>query len=214
MIAITFAHPSESRDFLRLLGERHHEVRVLHTGVGGEACRAQIDPFLNTQRFDFLISSGFAGGADPSLGVADLLLAENFSDPDLLRRARSALISRVAKLVTADRVIDSAADRARLAQEHGAAAIDMETEWIAQACAAREIPMLSLRAISDTIAAPFPAPPEVLFDLDRQRTNPWRLTGHLLTHPSAIVGLARFARQVALARTRLATALDELITLA
>ena len=116
--------------------------------------------------------------------------------------------------MTADRVIDSAAERARLAQEHGAAAIDMETEWIAQACAAREIPMLSLRAISDTIAAPFPAPPEVLFDLERQRTNPWRLTGHLLTHPSAIVGLARFARQVALARTRLATALDELITLA
>ncbi|MGB8343194.1 MAG: hypothetical protein WCE51_16540 [Chthoniobacterales bacterium] len=214
MIAITFAHPSESRDFLRLLGERHHEVRVLHTGVGGEACRTEIDPFLDAQRFDFLISSGFAGGADPSLGVADLLLAENFSDPDLLRRARSALISRVAKLVTADRVIDSAAERARLAQEHGAAAIDMETEWIAQACAAREIPMLSLRAISDTIAAPFPAPPEVLFDLERQRTNPWRLTGHLLTHPSAIVGLARFARQVALARTRLATALDELITLA
>ncbi|MGH8091953.1 MAG: hypothetical protein ACREIF_00570 [Chthoniobacterales bacterium] len=214
MIAVTFAHPSESRDFLRLLGERHHEVAVLHTGVGGVACRRTIGPFLDAQPLDFLISSGFAGGVDSSLVVADLLLAENFSDPELLRRARAALISRVARLITAGRVIASAEERADLAREEGAAAVDMETEWIAQACAARKIPMLSLRVISDTATAPFPAPPEVLFDLEHQKTKPWRLAGHLLTHPAAIARLARFARQVAIARTHLATALDELVTLA
>jgi hypothetical protein len=116
--------------------------------------------------------------------------------------------------VTADRVIDNLTDRARLAREEGAAAVDMETEWIAQACAARKIPLLSLRVISDTTAAPFPAPPEVLFDLERPRPNPWRLTGHLLRHPAAILGLTRFARQIALARSRLAVALDELVNLA
>src|SRR5450432_439134 len=121
MIAITFALPTESRDFIRLLGDRHREVAILHTGVGEKICRARIGPFLDSHRFDFLISSGFAGGADHSLGVGDLLLAENFSDPELLSRARTMLVSRVVKLATADRVIESESERARLARDQGAA---------------------------------------------------------------------------------------------
>jgi purine-nucleoside phosphorylase len=211
MIAVTFALPSESSDFVRLLSGRGQDVALLHTGVGKKACRARIEPFLDRQRFDLLISSGFAGGIDSSLGVGDLLLAENFSDPQPLIRARAILVSRVARLVTADRVIESETDRARLAREHNAAAVDMETEWIAQACAERKLPMLSLRAISDTATAPFPAPPAVLFDLERQKTDPLKLGVHLLKHPSHFVRLIRFARQIATVRANLAAALYELI---
>jgi nucleoside phosphorylase len=211
MIAVTFALPRESDDFRNLLGGRHREVKILHTGVGAAIARTRLEPMLDSQRFDFLISSGFAGGADPSLGVGDLFLAENFSDPQLLARAREVVIGRVGKLVTVDRVIDGEAERARFAREHRAAAIDMETEWIARACAAKNVPMLSLRAISDTAAAPFPAPPNLLFDLERQRTSATRLARHLFTHPSAVVRLMRFARQIAAARTSLAAALKSLV---
>ena len=211
MIAVTFALPSESSDFLRLLGDRSREVAVLHTGVGEKICRARIGPFLDQQPFDLLISSGFAGGVDPSLGVGDLLLAENFSDPQLLAQARAILVSRVARLVTAERVVASETERQQLALKNGAAAVDMETEWIARACAERKLPMLSLRAISDTAAAPFPAPPTVLFDLERQQTETLKLTAHLLKHPFAVVRLIRFARQIATARANLAAALYELI---
>src|SRR5450432_2937998 len=107
MIAVTFALPSESSDFRRLLSHQGHEVAVLHTGVGEKTCRSRLDPWLDSKPFDLLISSGFAGGVDPSLGVGDLLLAENFSDPELLSRARTMLVSRVVKLATADRVIES-----------------------------------------------------------------------------------------------------------
>ncbi len=211
MIAVTFALPSESRGFLRLLGNQKRRVVVLHTGVGEKSCRERIVPFLEAQPLDLLISSGFAGGVDPSLGVGDLLLADNFSNPEPLARADGILVARVARLVTADRVIESAADRRRLAQEKGAVAVDMETEWIAQACAAKKVPMLSLRAISDTADAPFPAPPSVLFDLARQRTDPRRLSGYLLKNPAAVVRLIRFARQVGVARASLAAALYELL---
>jgi len=211
MIAVTFALPSESSDFRRRLGDRHREVAILHTGVGAQVCRERIGPFLDTQRFDFLISSGFAGGVAPSLGVGDLLLAENFSDPQLLAQAREVVISRVGKLVTADRVIEIATERERFAREQSAAAVDMETEWIARACQARKIPMLSLRAISDTVAAPFPAPPSVLFDLERQTTDLRKLVAHLFRHPAGIVRLIRFARQIAVARASLTVALDLII---
>jgi hypothetical protein len=87
----------------------------------------------------------------------------------------------------------------------------METESIAEACARREIPLLSLRAISDTAALPFPAPADILFDLEEQRTRSGRLTRYLLTHPLAIVRLMRFARRIAAARAELAIALKQLV---
>ncbi|MEO7165915.1 MAG: hypothetical protein ABI787_10210 [Spartobacteria bacterium] len=207
-IAVTFALPSESRDFQRRIGEDGGRIAILHTGVGEKISRQRIEPFLDSHSFACVISSGFAGGVDPSLGVGDLLLAENFSDPALLARAGELLICRVAKLATVDRILESVAERAAFARQHKAAAVDMETQWIAEACASRKIPFLSLRVISDTAAAPFPAPPQVLFDLERQRTSPTRLLGYLLRHPSGIVRLIRFARQVGNARAKLATALE------
>ena len=53
MTAVTFALPSESSDYRRLLGNRHREVAILHTGVGAEVCRQRIGPFLDSQPFDF-----------------------------------------------------------------------------------------------------------------------------------------------------------------
>jgi len=211
MLAVTFALPEESREFVQLLRRREAPVTVFHTGVGEKACRARIEPFLDTRPFDLLISSGFAGGADSSLGVGDLFLAENFSDPQLLARAQDLLVSRVGQLVTAPHVIQSAGERAQLMHETGAAAIDMETEWIAQACAKRKIPMLSLRVISDTAAAPLPLPPEVLFDLERQKTDPLRVASHLLRHPVHVPRLIRFARQIAAVRATLGAAVYELV---
>ena len=207
MIAVTFALPRESRDFRRLRSGRDREIAILHTGVGAELCQRRIGPFLDAQRFDFLISSGFAGGVDPSLGVGDLLLAENFSDLKLLAQARAAIISRVGKLCTLERVIESATERARLAREHDAVAVDMETKWIAQACLARSIPLLSLRVISDTGGAPFPVPAAVLFNLTAQKTEGLVLARHLVRHPTRVVRLACFARQIAAARASLTNAL-------
>jgi adenosylhomocysteine nucleosidase len=211
MIAVTFALPSESRGFLRSLGERKKEVVVLHTGVGANVCRKRIGPFLDAHEFRMLISSGFAGGVDPSLREGDLFLAEHFSAPELSRQAGELLDARVGRLVSSDRIIESRLEREHLAKQNGAVAVDMETEWIARACAAKNLPMLSLRVISDTAAAPFPAPPSILFDLERQKTDPLKLAAYLALHPASIIGLIRFARQIAGARANLSAALTKLV---
>jgi adenosylhomocysteine nucleosidase len=210
MIAVTFAHPSESGDFLRLIGGRHTELRVLHTGIGAKACRKSIGPFLDQEPFKLVISGGFAGGLDGSLEPGDLFLAGNYSDPELISCACKLIIAHSGKLVTADRVLESAEERAQFARKHQAVAVDMETECIAEACAARRLPLLSLRAISDTPRRPLPAPANVLFDLARQRTIVRRLATHLLTHPAGIIRLARFGRQLANARAELGIGLKTL----
>jgi adenosylhomocysteine nucleosidase len=228
IIAITFALPAESSDFVRLLaqpatsaregvihGQIHgRSVAVFHTGVGEKSCRARIEKFLRPQQFKYLISAGFAGALDPELRVGDLFLSENFSSPELLGSSRLEIADGrlfMGKLATVPAVIDSKSERERLAAESGAAAVDMETEFIAAACAARGIPMLSLRVISDTPAEPFPAPPGVLFDLERQKTNFGRLAFHLVKHPGAMMRLNAFRRRIGLARQSLTSALDKLL---
>jgi hypothetical protein len=93
----------------------------------------------------------------------------------------------------------------------GAAAVDMETETIAELCAAHELPMLSLRVISDAAEQPFPAPAHVLFDLAKQKTDFVRLGSYLVTHPNAVARLNAFRRRINVARKALADALDRIL---
>lgn len=230
MIAITFALPAESADFVQLIenpmlnsregvesirGQIHGQaVAVMHTGVGERSCRAEIEPFLRRQKFEYLISAGFAGAIEKELQVGHLLLAENFSSPELLQSPQLDLGGEglfLGKLVTVPEIVNSISERNRLASKSGAAAVDMETEFIAAACAEQGLPMLSLRAISDTRSAPFPAPPEVLFDVARQRTDFVRLAFHLLSHPAAFGRLNAFRQQIAVARGSLTTTLDKIL---
>ena len=230
MIAIAFALAAESSDFLRLLtkpiiyagegvesihGQIHgRHVAVFHTGVGEKRCRAQIENFLHRPQFKYLISAGFAGALDHELQIGNLLLSENFSSPELLASphldcADSGLF--VGKLATVPGVIASKSERDRWAAESGAVAVDMETEFIAAACAAYRVPMLSLRVMSDTPSEPFPAPPEVLFDLEKQKTNFARLALYLVIHPGALKRLNAFRHRVALARQSLTSALEKVL---
>ena len=224
MIAITFALPAESSDFLRRLRNQSrmdrngiHTVRgdidnrtveVVHTGVGAKVCQQRVGTFLQDQQFDYLISTGFAGALNDELEVGDLLLARNFSTIDLNKRPSfSRLRLHMADLLTAPALIDSSDERNNTAREMGAAAVDMETEFIACACAAHGIPLLSLRVITDTPREPFPAPAHVLFDIVKQRTDLPKLARFFLSHPNRIPRLIQFARRIANARKMLANAL-------
>jgi adenosylhomocysteine nucleosidase len=229
MIAVTFALPAEGSDFVDRLDGVSREQRegvqlirgschgtelvVLQTGVGREIAAKRLSLLLRDSiRPRLLISAGFAGALDNQLQVGDLFLAENFSDATLLTDARKALADlpvRVGPLTTENVVLDSAADRSQLAQRTGAAAVDMETSAIAKACAAAGVPLLSLRAITDTPALPFPVPPHVLFNISRQKTEFMPLFLHLLPRPMAISKLVAFAKRIAHARQNLTRGLDQ-----
>jgi hypothetical protein len=117
----------------------------------------------------------------------------------------------VGKIHSSDRIIDPATDRYEIGRDHGAIAIDMETETIARLCAEKSIPALALRVVSDSPAAPFPMPPSVLFDIGKQRTNFFLLLRYITRNPASGIRLAQFAKQIARAKTKLAKALYEVI---
>jgi nucleoside phosphorylase len=229
VIAVTFALPAESQEFLRSLTNRSQDdrngihttrgkigdraVEVLHTGVGEKVCRHRIGKFLQDQQIDCLISAGFAGALTDGLRVGDLLLAKNFSTVDLRERwsSLSTLPIHLADMLTVPALIDSGEERMKLARASGAGAVDMETEFIARVCAKLGVPLLSLRVISDTPRELFPAPANVLFDIERQRTHMPKFATYLLAHPARILHLIQFARRIASARKILANALVEIV---
>jgi adenosylhomocysteine nucleosidase len=229
MIAVTFALPAESSAFLRRLRKKSRSnqngirivrgeivdcaIAVLHTGVGETICRRRMAIFLQNRQFKYLISAGFAGALSDRLHVGDLVVAENFST--LEQRDALAALSTLpihdANLVTVPSMIDSAAERKRIAQTTDADAADMETESIARLCAEHALPLLSLRVISDTLRDPFPAPARVLFDIAKQRTNLKKFAAFFLTHPGRIPRLIQFARRIGQARKTLANAIVDIV---
>jgi nucleoside phosphorylase len=229
MIAVTFALPAESSDFLRHLRNQsrtdHSGIRtirgtiddraveVLHTGVGEKVCCQRVGKFLQDQQFDLLISSGFAGALNDKLQIGDLLLAKNFSTVELTEvgSSFSRLPIHEADLLTVRALIDSNDERNKIARTSGAAAVDMETEFIARACAEHGIPLLSLRVITDTPREAFPAPPNVLFDIEQQQTRFLTLATFFLARPNRVPQLIQFARRIARVRKILASALFDVV---
>jgi adenosylhomocysteine nucleosidase len=230
MIAITFALPAESADFVRLLehsklnsregvenvrGQLHGKsLVVIHTGVGKTACRERLEIMMRREQFEYLISAGFAGALEKDLQIGHLLVSDNYSSPQLLASPRLELADNgtfLGKLITVPRIIETPDQRESLNKRTGAAAVDMETETIAEICAAHDLPMLSLRAISDTATEPFPAPADVLFDVAKQRTDFVRLGAYLLTHPSAVGRLNAFREKIGIARKALTEALEAIV---
>lgn len=227
MIAVTFALPSESSEFLRLLGNKsranrngisiirgtigHRSIDVIHTGVGENICRKRIGKFLENQQFNILISAGFAGSLNHELQVNDLLVAKNFSTVDPKHASLLNVSIYPANMLTVPALIDSGEERERTARESGASAVDMETKFISQACINHGIPLLSLRVITDTPTQPFPAPPSLLFDVQQQRTHFAGLARFLLAHPRRMLSLVQFARRIARARKILARTLNAVV---
>ena len=189
-------------------------IEVLHTGVGEQVCRQRIEQLLRDQQFDLLISAGFAGALSDELKVGDLLLAKNFSTIDLNERALafSSLPIHMGDLLTASALIDSSDERNRIARTSGAAAVDMETEFIARACAEHGVPLLSLRVITDTPREPFPAPTKVLFDIERQQTDYRQLCSYVLKNPAVLWRLIRFGIRVGHARKALTEAIVHFVS--
>jgi len=181
--------------------------------VGEKVCRQRVAEFLQDQQFDLLISSGFAGALNDKLQIGDLLLAKNFSTVELTKvgSSFSRLPIHEADLLTVRALIDSNDERNKIARTSGAAAVDMETEFIARACAEHGIPLLSLRVITDTPSEPFPAPPNVLFDIEQQQTRFLTVATFFIARPNRVPQLIQFARRIARVRKILASALFDVM---
>lgn len=181
------------------------EVLLAHTGVGLEAAEASARRLLSAHRPALLVCAGYGGGLDPQLRVGDVVLDWRGRGDAAAAEAWSGLPVRVFFGTVASRAhaLETPAAKAALARETGALAVDMETSAAAAVAAEHGVPVIGIRAISDTAAEELPVPMAHWFDLARQRPRPAALLRFLARHPSRIAPFTRFIRGLPKARRAL-----------
>lgn len=170
-------------------------VRII--GIRAGRLAAQI-----ARSADALILAGLAGALDPKLQIGDIIY-QKFGDwPDLPYRA--GLIQ------TVDHVIDSPQEKSELFRQTGAQAVDMESAIVQRFAQEAKLPLLILRAISDTAAHALPRGMMNWID-DIGRPKLAKLSFAALKQPTLMPTLKRLDRDSRKALAALANAVGAVI---
>ena len=165
-VAILAAIPEELAGIRRAVPQSG-KVVLGCTGDGPRRAAAGAATFLERHKPSALVGAGLAGALTPGLSVGELVASRRVRfevgdvatpDPRLLERALAAG-ARPGTLITVGRPIVSPVARAALAgADFGEeAAVDMESAAWAREAAARGIPYVVVRAISDAADEELPA---------------------------------------------------------
>ncbi|MDB4954951.1 MAG: hypothetical protein JWO36_2520 [Myxococcales bacterium] len=221
---ILVALPLELRGVARVLGSemrgdvargRLGDDRVIAcaVGVGGGAAHV-----IAAEQPRLVVSCGFSGALDASLGPGDLVLGSSVCDESgesftaaasVLRITRQALAGQVrvaeGELLCATRVATTREDKRMLARP-GRLAVDLES-WAA-ACAAEQagIPWLALRVVLDPLDVDLPA-----FTRELHRRYLGSALRHALGGPRAAIELTRLGLRARTANRSLERALRRLV---
>ena len=210
MIAIAFALEFESACF-RARHDPRLRVGVWLLGEMGLGAAKNLDKRLGDTRPALLISAGFSGGLQPGLGAGDLILGENYSDSDIVAKLDLDERWHVGSITTAERILEKAEDKKSLGVHTGCLAGDLETAHLALVCAARGLPMLSIRCISDPVEDDLPIPADVLLNPRTGRPDSLALFRYLIGHPSSAASFNQLLKNSRVAQDQLAKGLEEIL---
>jgi len=200
---VTFALREEARPFRRLLGP-HTDVQILETGVGQENARMALQSALASRRPCWVITSGYAGGLNPSLARGTIVFDADEGLPLVASlHAKGAVCAR---FHCADRIAATASEKRRLWETTRADAVEMESQVIRILCRERGIASATVRVISDAADEDLPLDFNRLLTPEH-RVDYARLAGMLWRAPGRLGALIRFQKRVQAAASQLAQAL-------
>ncbi len=175
------------------------------SGMGGPAA-ARAAHVLIDAGVAALMTFGMAGGLDPTLAAGSVLLPSEVMARDGTRFAtarawRERLSANLSArcgvlggiLLTSERSIDSSEAKAAAFRDTSAAAVDMESAFVARIAADHQLPFICVRVIVDTAADALPR--AVVAASRAGGVEIWRLLGGLISAPGDVAGLMRLARR-------------------
>lgn len=190
-------------------------VRVSLSGMG-EARAYRAARFLAGRGVCALVSFGTAGALAPRLGAGDVMLGTAVlfgqeiieADPDWPSRLAGKLDGQMrvekGRILHAEAVVPSPADKSRLFVSTAALAVDMETAGVARAATEHGLPWLAIRAVVD--AQGVSIPPLALDALSTSgRPRLGKLFCGIARAPAGIPPLLRLGRDFHAARSALKT---------
>ena len=179
-------------------GLDYGDARTRASVVGiGRIAGEQAAALLDAAPCRLLLSIGFAGALDPHLHPGDLVVANAYlygssaavtGAPHTTRAAmllRQAGISALeGPVLTVDEPLLTPQAKRRAHHGAGALVVDMEGRWIADAAAARNVPLVGIRAVLDE--AGFPLPSFVAAIIADQGRREWAHAVRAACSPSAV----------------------------
>ncbi|WP_169976001.1 phosphorylase family protein [Tautonia rosea] len=198
-------------------------VTLIVSGVGRSLATRGAKRLIGGHRPKWLLSVGFCGALDPDLKRNDVFFpteivdANRPDDPPLtipFTPPESSPSSKIrissGRLLTASKIVRTAAEKATLRDRFSADVVDMETAAVASLCADRSQRFLAVRVVSDE--ANTDLPPEVLTVMGP--TGGFRLgatLGALMKRPSSVKDLWTLREHAIEASDRLAEVLPGII---
>ena len=204
--------------FRARIGDSKVEVNVLLTGVGGKNGWLEAAKVIWGGGVAICISSGLAGALRPDYHLGDILAAKEVqavggkrvvpADRQLVRLAEEHGARAVDSFYSADRVIGLASEKKELGRR--ADAVEMESGEVLYEAAAFGAKGIAIRGISDRADEDLPV------DFNRVMTRTGevsipRVLGEVVRHPLSTAALVRFGNQGRVAAEKLAAFLDRYV---
>jgi nucleoside phosphorylase len=207
MTLVCFAVKEEARAFREMAGMMAG-IEVLVTGMGQKNAESAIQSAVEKNKPTLVLTCGFAGGLRPGLESGAVLFAENIGKD--LEAALVEAGARPGKFHCAQKVATTAAEKARLREETGADAVEMESGIICDVCRGLGIPATIVRVILDTAGEDLPLDFNELMN-ERQEMSYGKLTLELVKSPGKIGALKKLQAQTKKAAEELAKVLVKLV---
>jgi adenosylhomocysteine nucleosidase len=141
-------------DFVRLGRLNGLEIAMVANGPGPKLAGAAVDEVKRHESMEALVSVGFCGGFEPSLRACDIFVATEVVGVSPALQPATQKPFKTGKLLSVDRVVSTAAEKAALAKE--AAAVEMEAAAVAERAKRDNVPFYAVRVVTDTCDEDFP----------------------------------------------------------
>jgi adenosylhomocysteine nucleosidase len=203
---VCFAVKEEARLFQKFATEKPN-VSILVTGIGRKNAEKAVREFLTTKSPDMILTCGFAGGLNPDFKVGTVVFSTDNED---LRESLLKSAARNAKIICAERIAITVAEKENLRRNTNADAVEMESDVIQFICRERGIPCATVRVISDAADEDLPLDFNRLSKPD-MNLDYGKLLWAIVKSPGKIHGLMKLRKNCQFAAEQLSQILAKII---
>lgn len=159
-------------------------------GMGHEGLGRKVFRWLESNPCRAVLLVGLAGALDPAWDEGDLTSFHAEDWQEFNQWCQGEAFVRPGKWHTAREIIATGEAKLALGRKTGCGIVEMEWDYVAEACRERKIPLVGLRAVSDHANKLLPADLFLMgCDLKTGKSTPWKIGAHLALRPWKLVEL-------------------------
>ena len=205
---------------IAILGATEFELKLLRftvhgswftvkkIGINPKNAENTIKNLIQENHHAFVIICGLCGGLQENLKIGDIIISDSFVNgtekieailaPELKNTIfdiakKSKLMYHYGSTLTVEKALLSSQEKSNAGKKYSALAVEMENFPIAKVCKEKNIPMISIRAVSDNVRENLD--PRFFYLIDPQgNIRKRKLFKYLINDPFFIVSLIKIGK--------------------